>query len=349
MSINYQRQLSKYTNDVLSQVCTTCGLTVKSRKQDKIDAITNGIQMVARLPAKINVLAIDIGVKNLSYCKLSQVGIGGDARPTLDIDQWKKIDLHEQYGSMYQPLTNDMTSLIDSKRYLSHLAFELVNDIVKRRNETPNVIVVENQRTRSNQLLSTLPNVLLNYTLENMVYSTIWTLQKTHPSLREAVVIPMNASKMSHFWLNRFIDCPKNSQTKKLRIQLFFNWLYGDNNNYAPFVHSFNLPEKFGDLSSLHKSKYLLDQLGLPVVNNKIDDLVDSLLYGLTMHRSLQNQLSLHDLLHCNGDLLSFVEDRDKEHFKLIQKVINDNNLELLNKPSKAKKKSAKISVISKL
>lgn len=90
MSINYQRQLSKYTNDVLSQVCTTCGLTVKPRKQDKIDAITNGMQMVARLPAKVNVLAIDVGVKNLSYCKLSQVGIGGDERPTLDIDQWKK-------------------------------------------------------------------------------------------------------------------------------------------------------------------------------------------------------------------------------------------------------------------
>jgi cruciform cutting endonuclease 1 len=348
MSINYQRQLSKYTNDVLSQVCTTCGLTVKPRKQDKIDAITNGMQMVARLPAKVNVLAIDVGVKNLSYCKLSQVGIGGDERPTLDIDQWKKIDLHEQYGSTYRPLTNDMTSLVDSKRYLSHLAFELVNDIVIRRDETPHVIVVENQRTRSNQLLSTLPNVLLNYTLENMVYSTIWTLQQQHPRLRDAMVMPMNASKMSHFWLNRFIDRPQNSQTKKLRIQLFFNWLYGDNDN-APFVHSFNLPERFGDFSSLHKSKYLLDQLGLPVVNNKIDDLIDSLLYGLTTHRSLQNQYSLLEVLNCNSDLLTFAEDRDKEHFRLIQKVIIDNNLELLNKPLKAKKSSAKTSAVSKL
>ncbi|CUM46099.1 uncharacterized protein AC631_01403 [Debaryomyces fabryi] len=346
MSINYQRQLSKYTNDVLSQVCTACGLTVKPRKQDKIDAITNGMQRVANLPNKINVLAIDVGVKNLSYCRLSHINIKGDKRPTLDINKWKKIDLHEQYGSTYRPLTNDMTSLVDSKRYLSHLAFELVNDIVIRQDESPHVIVIENQRTRSNQLLSTLPNVLLNYTLENMVYSTFWTLQQQRSCLKDTVVTPMNASKMTHFWINRFIDSPKNSQTKKLRIELFFNWLCSNN---APFLHSFVLPENFGDLSTLNKSKYLLNQLGLPIVNNKIDDLVDSLLYGLTIYKSLQNQHSLLELLDCNGDLSTFVEDRSKEHFKLIQKVIIQNKLEVLNKPSRTTKKISEVSRISKL
>mmetsp|Transcript_4301 Transcript_4301/g.4262 ORF Transcript_4301/g.4262 Transcript_4301/m.4262 type:complete len:347 (-) Transcript_4301:1448-2488(-) len=346
MSINYQRQLSKYTNDVLSQVCTSCGLTVKPRKQDKIDAITNGMQRVASLPRNINVLAIDVGVKNLSYCRLSHIDITGDKRPMLDINKWKKIDLHEQYGSTYRPLTNDMSSLVDSKRYLSYLAFELVNDIVIRHDDTPHVIVIENQRTRSNQLLSTLPNVLLNYTLENMVYSTFWTLQQQHSWLKDTVVTPMNASKMTHFWLNRFIDSPKNSETKKLRIELFFNWICSSN---APFVHSFILPEDFGALSTLKKSKYLLSQLGLPVVNNKIDDLVDSLLYGLTTHASLQNQHYLLELLNGNGDLLKFVNDRNTEHFKLIQEVIVQNKLELLNKPSKTTKLFSKTPETSKL
>lgn len=347
--MNYHRQLSKYTNDVLGQLCVVCGYPVKPRKQDKIDAIANGVQMVSTLPAKINVLAIDVGIKNLSYCKLTQIGVRETERPMLDTRRWKKIDLHEQYGARYRPLTNDMTSLVDSKRYLSHLAFELVKDVVAGQEDTPHVIVVENQRTRSNKLLSTLPNVLLNYTFENMVYSTIWTLQQHKKAkLRDTVVIPMNASKMIYFWLNRFIDCPKSMQTKKLRIQLFFNWLYA---NDSPFVHALELPDTFREFTSLQKSRYLLKELDLPVLNNKIDDLIDSLLYALTTHRVLQNQHLLLDYLQSNGDLSAFIEAVNNQHFKLIQKVILDNDLQLLQKkpPRTTKKKVILTSPISEL
>lgn len=336
--MNYHRHLSKYTNDVLSQVCVACGFVVKPRKQDKIDAIISGVQMAAKLPARINVLAIDVGLKNLSYCKLTQIGTRGGEKPTLDTGAWKKMDLHKEYGTSYKPLTNDITSLIDSKRYLSHLAFEFVKDIAAGKGDIPHVIVMENQRTRSNNLLSTLPNVLLNYTFENMVYSTFWTLQQQQPKLRDTVIYPMNASKMLHFWLNRFVHCPKNLQTKKLRIKLFFTWLNGD---VSPFVHNLQLPDGFGNFSSLQKSKYLLNELGLPAVNNKIDDLIDSLLYALTTHRVIQTQNLLLECLRSNGDLLHFVEDINNQHLKLIQQVVSENGLEVIEKmPPKTRKLS---------
>lgn len=344
--MNYRGQLSKYKNEVLNQVCIVCGFTIKTKKADKVESIVNGMQAFSGVPRRVNILAIDVGLKNLSYCKISGLPGVGEERPQLELGKWKKLNLHERYGTGYRLVTNDMESLIDSKRYMSFLSYLLIKDVILGQAYVPDVIVIENQRTRSNNLLSTLPNVLMNYTFENMVYSSFLTAQQYHPELRKTIVTPMNASKMIHFWINRFAVCPKGLQTKKLRIQLFFEWITAQE---APFSHNFDIPDGFGDLSPLQKSKYLLNLLGLPALNNKIDDLIDSLLYGLTSYKLLKNQHKLRGYLDGDGDLSAFVDDVNSEHFSLIKKVVVANDLELIDKPKSTKvtKGNAKTRMLS--
>lgn len=299
-------RLLQCSADTLGQLSILCGLPVQSTKAARARALVDGMKMARNLPPTLKVMAVDMGIKNFSYCQ------------TTDnvVEKWTKVDLHQRYGLTFSPLMSDPNSFVDSRRYLSHLAYNIVDELVV---DNPNIIMVETQRTRSNNMKSTLPNVLLNYTLENMIYAVLYARQTS------SIIIPMNANNMVSYWLNRFVDKTQLGRNpKKLRIKLVFDWLVND----GPMVMSHQLPPDFEELTTPKKTRALLHLLGLPPTE-KIDDLVDSLLYALTANHMVANQRKLADVLAQDGDIASLVHILNQNHLHLIDRLCQDGDITL--------------------
>lgn len=319
--MHFDRILSKHSNETLRNVCVHCGIGIKGRKSELISCISDGIKFLDLIPKNVKVLSMDMGMKNLSCCRIEQSDIL--EKPFLKKKNWNKFDLHEVYGKHYNAISNDLLSLVESQRYQSYLAFELLNDLVIKRNEIPDIIVLEHQRTRSNGLHATLPNVMNNFMFEHMLNASFYTLQQFVPQLSSAMIIPMSSGKMMNFWVNRFLGEQSKSlasDTKKIRSHLVFNWFCAEN---PPFHHDLCLPAEFANLTSLQKSKCLLGELGLPSSRNKVDDLVDSFLYAMTSHKYLQNIYKLREWLVRDRMLEDFVENLRAEQFELVRNSLS--------------------------
>lgn len=272
-------------------------------------------------------MAVDMGLKNFSYCMFHGIDITSKKQPLLRRGSWKKYDLHNVFGNHYASLHGDRDSLLETKRYLSFLSYSVIEDIILRPQFRPHIVVIETQRTRSNSLNATLPNVLLNYTLENMMYSTLYTLQRNNAWLSEMTIIPMTANKMVHFWLKRFVsDSVSSSKTKSIRLELFFDWLDNDEGR-SPFVHDLKLAENFRSMSNVQKSRQILSNLNLPEKDNKIDDLVDSLLYGLTIYKNLQSLRELSEYIEQGKCIETYVAQTTAQHVDLIKNLLSSANI----------------------
>ncbi|CCE86098.1 Piso0_005748 [Millerozyma farinosa CBS 7064] len=324
---NLIQQLLRCKNSVLKEVCLACGFSVKSKKEDQVMSIVHGLEIVRKFPRKVNLLAIDMGLKNFSYCIFHGVDITGQKQPVLRTDSWKKYDLHNVFGKHYVPLYGDRDSLMETKRYLSYLSYSVLEDIILKPQFTPHIVVIETQRTRSNSLSATLPNVLLNYTLENMIYSTLYTLQRNNAWLNGMIIAPMTANKMVHFWLKRFLtDNISSSKTKSIRSELFFDWLDNDEGR-TPFVHDLKLVENFRSMSNIQKSRQISSALNLAPKDNKIDDLVDSLLYGLTIYKNLQSSHELLKYIEQGKCIETYVAQTTAQHVDLIKNSLSSANI----------------------
>ncbi|ODV78197.1 Ydc2-catalyt-domain-containing protein [Suhomyces tanzawaensis NRRL Y-17324] len=312
-------QLSKLKISHLHLLAQLCGLPVppKATKAARVANIVSGLTLASLVPAApCTVLAIDIGVKNFSYCAASYASL--QAPPVARVSRWNKLDLHAAYGSSYVPLLLPQSS-VDSRRYLNHLCVLAANDLLALR---PDVVVMEVQRTRSNNNARTLPNVLVNYTVEALLHSTL-----TNAGL---VVVPMHATSMASFWINRFFKKASlartklASSTKAWRSLLVFESLLPSGAVAMPgFAPASNL------LAS-KKAAALLSHLAIePAAANKIDDLVDSLLYNLTISAQLHNQHLLVETLASEGDLVRFICERNAHQVRMVQVLMDRYELEL--------------------
>ncbi|KAG7662246.1 CCE1 [[Candida] subhashii] len=298
-------QLQACKVSTLNQIALLCGTPILSTtKSHRIQNIVSGYNFYQNhIPKRSDrtTLAIDVGIKNFSYCKSI-----GSTFP-LKIKKWDKIDLNERYGSNYTPLI-EPNSLLDQKRYLNYIGDSLINDVLKPWDD---LVVMETQRTRSNKNTSTLPNVLLNYNLENII------INKTYPGW----VLPMTSAKMIGFWFSRFIDPKSTSLMKKdnkiLRRELVYSWI--DRLYVLPGFDSNKINDK-GEL---------LTHLGINT-KEKTDDLIDSLLYNLTINSHMINLKDFHDWIkNEKGDLTEFVNMKNQAHIELIQFALDKYKLKL--------------------
>lgn len=282
---------------------------ISNNKSCRIEGLTAGYYFYLNHYHKIpstqrSTLSIDVGIKNFSYCKSKS------SKFPITITKWDKLNLDNKYGNDNYSLILHKDSILDNKRYLNQLTQLLVNELQPNKYD---VVIMEIQRTRSAGNTSTLPNVLLNYTLENLILGYIYP----------QIVIPMTSFKMTNFWLHRFIT-RSSTNTKKLKInhnkgirfELMKLWL----NKLFVLPKYTNL-----ELTKLDLLKYLnLDK------SEKIDDLIDSLLYNLTINCQFQHFNEFHQLMVSNdGDIAQFVHDKNKYHLELIQPIIDKYGLEL--------------------
>ncbi|RLV91662.1 hypothetical protein JA1_003720 [Spathaspora sp. JA1] len=286
--------------NTLNQIALLCGCPIWSTvKSERILGIKSSIDFYDRLDlknSKRTTLSIDVGIKNFSYCKST-----GGSFP-LTITEWDKINLNERYGGSYATMLHQ-ESLLDKKRYLNHITSHVVDDKLI---PWADLVVIESQRTRSNNNSATLPNVFLNHTLESLIFS------KRYPGL----IIPMTSNQMISFWFNRFIspDSMKKLKTKATRMELAYNWI----------DVLFTLPNFNSQLTNANLLEYLeLD------AKQKTDDLIDSLLYNLTINCSIGHLTELLNWIENGQHLTEFVDEKNKFHLQLINPIVDKYDLKL--------------------
>lgn len=308
MNKQFSGYLSKYTNNHLNSLLVACGVPTPSKKSDKINALISYLPIYQKHPVP-TICSIDIGIKNFSYCKSNNS----------DVIAWDCVDLNQRMFDL--PIPGDHTSLINSKFLLSSYSNLIVNEFVSKDN-VPHIITVENQRTRTMGNSSTLPTVLLNYTLENMLYSLLYSKSSDY------LIIPLNSRNMVNFWINRFLDKLKvkflNSLSKKLRIQLLLS-------NYNQFFtyDKITLPSEYSSLSMQKKAKYIQSEFNLVLGHqvDKLDDLTDSLLYNTMVQLFINNQKQLIHCIENDLDLENLLHDWNAFHIDLLRKVVSENDL----------------------
>ncbi|KAG5416817.1 CCE1 [Candida metapsilosis] len=260
-------------------------------------------------------LSIDIGIKNFSYCKTTTntSATASSSNWPVIITHWEKLNLDSKYGSTYKPLLHQDT-VLDTKRYLNHITNNLIEDVLLP--HSTNVKIMEIQRTRSNNNAKTLPTILTNHTLENLL------IAKMYPCL----VVPMTSMKLIHFWLYRFITKSSTLKLKKtnkiIRRDLILGWfgkLY-----QLDTIHSGDSIRKSSGLTT----NELVEHLGLPK-GDKTDDLIDSLLYNLCINCQINHLQQFHKYIQQGGNMIDFVEDANQFHLDLIQPVVEKYGLEI--------------------
>lgn len=297
-----------------------------AKKDQRVNSIIVGLKLALQLPTKFDIVGVDVGLKNFAYCRLRAEGFQHLATPT--ITEWSKLDLHEAYLKSYEPmLDNPYTSdtiltdnLLDSTRYLSHLSDKVVSEVLFPSNDSiPTVAVIEHQRTRSVGQASTLPNVMNNSLLEHMMLASFYARDWL-----QCMVIPVYAQSMAHFWINRFAhELTKDSKktmakhSKSLRTRLVYHWINrsiqasGQASKHSPFnlgaqlLATLDLFASKSFIEFANKPQKLLQMLQLDeakITNGKVDDLVDSLLHGLSYYQYQKNKLALMTTLDkCTG------------------------------------------------
>ncbi|KAI5960715.1 CCE1 [Candida margitis] len=341
---NLAKHLHRYKIPILNDIALHCGSPILgTTKASRIEGIIAQYQLYLTQWHNLacrNTLSIDIGIKNFSYCKTTTKKTTA-TRPTVEgatdatqqnltslsawpviVTHWQKLNLDTKYGSLYTHLLHQDT-ILDTKRYLNHITNHLVDDILAP--NLSNVKIMEIQRTRSNNNAKTLPTILTNHILENLI------LSKMYPSL----VVPMTSMKLIHFWLYRFItkESINSGKLKKnnkiIRRDLILAWfgkLYQlegyENNN----IRTSEGTKSIGSSSQLTMCQ-LLDHLHLSK-GDKTDDLIDSLLYNLCINCQLNHLYQFHTCLQQQKDdddynLIEFVENANQFHLDLIQPVID--------------------------
>lgn len=320
--VNAMNSLKLTTLHNLALHCGYPTLTTKASRLAIADAYRPLLNMFS---FPLNVLSIDVGIKNFSYCKLRYSG----RNHKVTIADWNYVNLHDRFGDGYSPITAGSVSAVDSKAYLAHLALSVVDNVLACPKWTPNVITIENQRTRSNSNSSTLPNVLLNFTLEHMIYAAFAARKSDSTRLSQTVIMPMNSNKMVNFWLTRFLAKTKltAAQSKLLRTNLLYGWL--SNPELAPFPLPIGLEQNFGSLSSRAKTAAFLDLLSLDSRPTKVDDLVDCILYNMAFAKQLEHHLELEKARAEHNDISELTARWDKEHCVYLTPLIASGKMSL--------------------
>lgn len=325
----FRDQLSKCTTNSLNHIAILCGFHIPSKctKAGRIDSIVSGLQFINQLPSKVNILLIDIGIKNFSYCRTEAVDLHAHPLHQHRISEWSKLNLDHVFGTNYSPVISPDHPL-DKRRYLNYIT-QLITDTCVGKNEPPTLVIFEAQRTSNaggGGRSGMLPTVLLNYTFENILYTNFYL---RYP---QTSVWPLSATRMASLWINRYFDkasmklLRKNSKT--FRLRLLFYWLIEDV-LFKSAALSKN--DSFVGMKETEIARKLILSLKLSddeMVNRlKIDDLVDSLLYNLTAIQYLKNLHLLKQALENGHDLKEFVHKQNSRHILLLKPLTKEYDL----------------------
>lgn len=342
--------LSALNGSTLHSFALHCGFPSGATKALKLAAISHLSWPLQRAlnnskNEPFHVVSVDLGLKNFSYCKAFYLS------SKFDLVGWDVVNLHDRFGTKdplfdrYSALveTEDPKALaktvlgvisnsVDSKAYMARLAVAVVDEILLTSDFRPHVITIESQRTRSNSNKVTIPNVLLNFSLENMIYAALASRQSRDPKLTDVVVVPMSSNKMVNFWLARFIRKIKLTplRSKNLRTALLYSWFLDP--TLSPFDYSGlvrGLPENFHSFPTNKKMKALAAVLDVKMPPKKVDDLVDCFLYNAAIAKHIQHYQAYVECEPTKEAYTELILEWDRHHCNYLQRFLKQTAIEL--------------------
>ncbi|EGV60215.1 cruciform cutting endonuclease [Yamadazyma tenuis] len=298
-------RLLQHKAETLNQLSVLCGVPIRSTKVEKARSLLHTINFYLRLPPTLDLVAIDIGIKNFSYCKITAFDVATFSPTSLPLkvsfNSWKTINLTEKYppngdfDKFNRYGSFDYNDLLHDKYYLSYLNYRVFQELFTPNQHHLNVVLIETQRTKSNNNKVTLPNILGNYHFENLFYAQMLrtTLESKQPL--ESLLLPMNSNKMTSFTINRFLDKVhiNSANSKKLRLRFFIHLV---NKGILQLDSSLSLPTDSRKLLAFYNSRE-------PIKIKKLDDLFDSFLYNFNFMYNYSNSVCLHHYLQKEKDL----------------------------------------------
>lgn len=317
--------LLKQKASVLKSLATSCGIPstgTKSVIATNILTDLNNINNVEHTYAiknhgsnmvTPNVLAIDPGIKNFSYCKFrypseASGSLTGKLKPV--VEEWNKVNLLSKYSYL-----GIEESKLFSPNNFSKIVYELCKDLALIDGKCKiDLVLIEQQRFRSGGSSQVLEWTLRVNMLEIMLHSFLYSLNK-QSNLR---ILPSNPRKMSNYLLMTHDQQSSKSLSaqksiKSSRINIVNDWIDKLNNktdlSSVPFEFNREISTKISTYfnseaylkkrtkkSGCNTTTSRFNDIFNMIVDDKencrtkSDDLVDSLLHGVTYYSWLYNK-----------------------------------------------------------
>lgn len=241
-----------------------------------------------------NIVSIDMGIRNLAFCRISLPQIWGSAaQSTIPVvHDWARIAVSKRADP--ESLVDDAQKsaskeAFDPATYARH-AYLLVEKFLST--SQPTQILIERQRFRSMGGSAVQEWTLRVNMFEAMLYAVLKTFSEQ--GSWNGAVHPIGPAKVSKFWLGRAEgdtktkSGSKSSKTKAAKIDLVAKWLE-DGGRFELQGAAAKLGQAF--LQKRKGAKRVVCQQGELTVNTsdrsvevemgKLDDLADCLLQGM--------------------------------------------------------------------
>jgi cruciform cutting endonuclease 1 len=205
----------------------------------------------------LRILSIDMGIKNLAYCRAEVDYPDGDTRnPNMAIIEWDKLNLVDAAQDLRQPHTTredsaDADEQLDpySLDKLSETAYRFVTETVLA--GKPDVILIERQRWRSSSSSAIQQWTVRVNTLEAMLWAILRTILIENMR-RDYEIYGVDPKRVGQYWLEQYAQAtaekhgaslpldelgeddakkasskknPRSKAEKKAKIALLRSWL----------------------------------------------------------------------------------------------------------------------------
>ena len=252
-----------------------------------------------------SILSIDMGIRNLAYCRLSQPPAARRSEPRPVISEWARIEVSKKAPKSMSTEEAKVREAFDPATYSQH-AYDLVTNLVSSTPRPPSQILIERQRFRSMGGSAVQEWTLRVNMFEAMIYAVLKTFAesgKWHGSVH-----PVAPAKVSKCWLGdkEGADAEdlgigsKSARTKTAKINLVSRWL-GDSDRFvlegkAKDLGQSYVEKKMRGVRRRAMAEHTTIKDGVEIATRttseigKLDDLADCLLQGMAWIKWEQNR-----------------------------------------------------------
>ena len=271
---------------------------IADRLAEQLDVVKSlpGAKHDAPAPRRRHIVSIDMGIRNLAYCRIvlppDWPSVREPSTPSPLLKEWERIGVVPKPGQVIAA-PNDTQQTVKEAFEPSIYADHAYNLIVKLTAEpAPSHILIERQRFRNMGGSSVLEWTLRVNMFESMLYAVIHTLQK-QGHLSQTSVWPVSPDKIGKFWIRGDdVRWTKEKKVKKHKVDIVSSWLHGRGGGEFTWseeveetVRAWRRAENRGRRN--RPAKEPITHITL----RKLDDLADCLLQGLAWIKWEENKM----------------------------------------------------------
>lgn len=232
----------------------------------------------------LSVLSVDMGVRNLSLCRLHAQKLLAEVQ----VKDWIRLDIEKDYRPKVWP---EEVSSFDPDR-LAQISWNLVqNKFIESTKSLPDVVLIERQRFRSASSSSILEWTVRVNMLENMLHAVLYATAQQKRNNRSQI-LSINPKRVLLFWKQEIeqgrLIVPGISETNKERNT------YKETKNLKIQIAK-SILQRSHEFSFRESSFDARDQIYSG--KGKNDDLADSFLQGQAWIQWQRNRRTLNQIL----------------------------------------------------